>query len=38
MAAPSDCLAKTSSLRYLLYVTEAEESIHCNFVPFQEGT
>lgn len=34
IAAPPDCLAKNNSLRYLLYLTEAEEGIHCNFVPY----
>lgn len=38
IAVPPDCLAETNCLHYLLYLTEAEEDIHCNFVPFQEGT
>lgn len=37
IAVPPDCLAKPKSLHYLLYLIEAEEGIHCNFVPFQEG-
>lgn len=36
IAVPPDCLAKNNSLHYLLYFTEAEEGIHCDFVPFQE--
>lgn len=38
IAAPPDCVAKSSSLHYWLYLSEAREGIHCNFVPFQEGT
>lgn len=38
IAAPPGCVAKSNSFHYWLYLSEARENIHCNFVPFQEGT